>query len=209
MHIELTGPAGRLDALLDLPAGMPRASAVLCHPHPDDGGSMRSRVVHETARALSAIGAAVLRFNYRGVGLSAGSFAAGATATQDFAAAVDSLRDRFPGAPLWAVGYSFGAWVAMAAGAQDSDTSALIGIAPPVDRYDFSAVASAGAGKFLIAAERDEVCPLKVIRRFYASLAEPRELVVIEGADHAFDGRAGEVGSTIEDLLGDFGDRLM
>jgi alpha/beta superfamily hydrolase len=209
MHFDLTGPAGRLEALLDMPAGVPRAAAVVCHPHPERGGSMRHRVVHEAVRALRAVGTAVLRFNFRGVGVSAGAFTADRTAWEDFDAAADALRGRVLGVPLWAVGYSFGAWVALSAGARNTNVSALVGIAPPLEGYDFSGVPSAAAAKFVIAAERDERCPFGALHRFYSSLVEPRELVVIEGADHAFDGKAGEVGDAIEDLLGDFGDRLM
>jgi alpha/beta superfamily hydrolase len=209
MHFDLRGPAGRLDALIDLPGGPVRAAAVLCHPHPGYGGTMRSRVLHEAAQGLTSVGVAVLRFNYRGVGSSAGAFTAGAGEVEDFGAAVESLRERWPAAAVWAAGYSFGAWVAMTAGAADAGVEALVGIAPPVGHHDFSALVTCTRPKFLIAAERDEVCPLKDVRRFYACLPEPRELVVIDGADHTFDGKAGEVGDAVRELLADFGDRLI
>ena len=208
MHLDMESAAGRLDALIDLPAGMPRAAAVLAASHPDEAGSMRGRVLHEAARALTRIGVAVVRFDYRGVGLSAGTFTDGPAEADDVRAVLDRLNAGYPDLPLWALGYSFGAWVATTAGARDPRVGALVAIAPPVERYDFSALLDCATPKFLIQAERDDQAPLKATQRFYARLPEPRELVVIEGADHAFDGKASEVGEAIEDLLGDDRDRL-
>jgi alpha/beta superfamily hydrolase len=99
---------------------------------------------------------------------------------------------------------SFGSWVALTTGADDPRVSALIGIAMPVDRYDYSPVAASGKPKFLIHGERDEICSVKQVREFYARAREPKELVVIDGADHLFDGKVGEVADAIEDLLGDY-----
>jgi alpha/beta superfamily hydrolase len=99
---------------------------------------------------------------------------------------------------------SFGSWVAMATGAAASNVTTLIGIATTVNRYDFSSVINARKPTFLIHGERDELIPLKEVRRFYAQLPEPKELVVIDAADHLFDGKASEVGDAIEDLLQDF-----
>ena len=208
MHLDLESTAGRLDALIDLPPGMPRAAAVLAAAHPDEAGSMRSRVLHEAARALTRIGVAVVRFNYRGVGLSAGTFTNGPEEAGDLRAVLDVLAVRYPALSLWALGYSFGAWLAMTVGAHDRRVEALVGIAPAVERDDFSALLDCATPKFLIQAERDDLTPLEAVRRFYGRLPEPRELVVIEGADHSFDGKASEVGAAIEDLLGDYRDRL-
>ena len=208
MHLDLDCAAGRLEALIDLPAGAPRAAAVLASAPPDEAGSMRSRVLHEAARALARVGVAAVRFNYRGVGVSAGSFTGGPAEVDDVRAVLDLLSARFPALPLWALGCSFGAWVAMTTGAGDPRVEALVGIAAPVERYDFSALLDCATPKFLIPAERDDQTPLKAVERFYARLPEPREFVVIEGADHAFDGKASEVGDAIEDLLGDDRDRL-
>ena len=101
---------------------------------------------------------------------------------------------------------SFGTWVSMAVGAGDPHVSTLIGIACPVNKYDYSLVVSARKPTFLVHGEHDELILLKEVRKFYASLSEPKELVVIDGADHLFDGKASEVGDAIEDLLQDFND---
>jgi alpha/beta superfamily hydrolase len=89
-------------------------------------------------------------------------------------------------------------------GAADSRVSLLIGVALPLSRYDFSSVRDSRKPKFLIQAERDDICPLSEMRQFYAQAAEPKELVVIDGADHLFDGKVGDVADAIEDLLGDW-----
>lgn len=202
MTFELTGAAGRLEALFDEPGGPARAAVAVAHPHPDHGGSMRSRVVHEAAKAFVRVGAAVLRFNYRGVGTSEGRFTGGHGEMLDFHTALDALAQRCPGVPLWAAGYSFGAWIAMAVGAADGRVAAMLGIAPPLAHHDFSRVAASAAAKAIIHPEWDEFCPLRTVRQYYATLAEPRDLVVIDGAGHDFGGRASEVGEAIEDLFG-------
>jgi alpha/beta superfamily hydrolase len=105
---------------------------------------------------------------------------------------------------VWAGGMSFGSWAAMTAAAPDPRATALIGIACPVNTYDYSPVVAAAKPTFLIHGERDEVIPLREARRFYGQLSEPKELVVIDGADHLFDGKVSEVGDAIADLLQDF-----
>ena len=146
----------------------------------------------------------MLRFNFRGAGASAGAFTNGPGENQDFRAALDVMHRKYPEAPLWAAGMSFGSWVAMTVGAEDPRVVALIGIALPVSRYDFGAVERSTKPKFFIHGEFDELCPLKEMREFYAHAAEPKELVVIDGADHLFDGKVSEVAGAIEDLLGDW-----
>jgi alpha/beta superfamily hydrolase len=203
---EIQGPAGRLETLLDDPAdGLPlRAAVVFGHPHPQFGGTMHTKVVYQTAKALSRIGCAVLRFNFRGAGASAGSFTNGPGEMDDFRAGLDFMADRHPGAKLWAGGFSFGSWIGLTVGAEDPRVTTLIGIAPPLDRYPFDPVAASPKPKFFIQGERDEICPLKRMREFYAQAAEPKDMVVIDGADHLFDGKVMEVADAIEDLLGDW-----
>jgi uncharacterized protein len=128
----------------------------------------------------------------------------------DFRSALDYMAARYPGARLWTAGFSFGAWVALEAGAQDDRVSALIGIAPPVatsvsgQTYSFEHTLASTKPKFFVQGEGDEVCPLEGMWAFYAKLAEPKELVVIDAADHLFEGKTQEVGEALEDLLADF-----
>jgi alpha/beta superfamily hydrolase len=214
---DLTGPAGLLEALLDEPAGPgsaaggpARAAVVFAHPHPKFGGTMHTKTVYQGAKGLTRIGCAVLRFNFRGVGRSAGAFDQGEGEKADFTAALDYMAARYPGAKLWAAGFSFGAWVALETGAADDRVTALIGIAPPVatsisgQKYTFERTLASTKPKFLVQGEADEVCPLQDMWAFYAKLEEPKELVVIDGADHLFEGKAAEVGEALEELFGDF-----
>jgi uncharacterized protein len=201
---EITGPAGPLEVLLEQPAGEVRAGVVFAHPLPTHGGTMHTKAVFQGTKALARIGCAVLRFNFRGVGRSAGAWDEGRGECDDFKAAVDFMNAQYPGTELWAAGFSFGAYVALTEGARDDRICALIGIAPPVNRYDFEAVKKSAKPKFIIHGEADELIPLKQVREFYAQLADPKELVEIDRANHLFDGQVGEVGDALEELLADF-----
>src|SRR5215831_1913004 len=186
---DIAGPAGRLEALLEEPpaqggvnadglvergrtAGL-RAAVVLAHPHPQYGGTMHTKAVYQSAKALARIGCAVLRFNFRGAGRSAVSFDEGVGEKADFRAALDFMRSRYPDAPLWAAGMSFGSWIGLSVGAEDPRVSVLLGIAMPVSKYDYSAVAASEKPKFFIHGERDEITSAREIREFYARCAEP------------------------------------
>ena len=202
---EIPGAAGTLECLLEEPKGSPaRAAVVFAHPLPTEGGTMHTKMVFQGAKGLVRAGCVVLRFNFRGVGGSDGEFDSGAGEQDDFRAAVDFMAGRYPGLEIWAAGASFGSYVALTAGAADDRVCALIAVAPPVDRYDFTAVKSSGKPKFIVHGEEDELIPLKAVREFYAQLQEPKELVVIDRANHLFDGQASEVGDALEELLGDF-----
>jgi len=212
---DLTGPAGQLEAVLDQPAlrtatGAPRAAVVFAHPHPQYGGTMHTKTVYQGAKGLARIGCAVLRFNFRGVGGSAGEFDQGEGEMADFRAALDYLAAKYPESPLWAAGFSFGAWVALETGAMDPRVDLLIGIAPPVAtsvsgmNYTFPNTLASTKPKFFVQGEADDVCPIEGMWAFYGKLEEPKELVVIDAADHLFDGRTQEVGEALEELLADF-----
>jgi uncharacterized protein len=217
---DLKGPAGRLEGLLDLPASFEassdtvaqplHAAVVFAHPHPQFGGTMHTKAVYQGAKGLTRLGCAVLRFNFRGVGASEGTFDQGEGEKADFAAALDYMAAKFPAVRLWAAGFSFGAWVALEVGAVDDRVSALIGIAPPVVtsvsgmKYEFPNTLASAKPKFFVQGEADDVCPLEGMWHFYGQLQEPKELVVIDAADHLFDGKAQEVGEALEDLLRDF-----
>lgn len=202
---EIPGPLGRLEALLEEPRGRaPRAAVVFAHPLPTEGGTMHTKMVFQGAKGLVRAGCAVLRFNFRGVGTSPGAFDRGRGEQDDFRAAVDFMAARYPQMEIWAAGASFGSYVALAAGAADARVCALIAVAPPVDRYDFSAVSRSTKPKFIVHGEEDELISVRAVREFYARLEEPKELVVIDRANHLFDGQAAEVGDALEELLGDF-----
>jgi uncharacterized protein len=206
INVDISGSAGVLEGLINAKDGMePRAIAVLGHPLPTAGGTMHTKALFHAAKALARIDVPVLRFNFRGIGRSAGSFTDGPGEREDFRAALTFMKARYPDMRrIWCGGMSFGSWVALTVGAEDPDVTALIGIACPVNKYDYAPVLAAGKPTFLVHGERDELVPHKEIRKFYALLPEQRELVLIDGADHLFDGKVSEVGDAIEDLLQDF-----
>lgn len=206
MRLDLAGPAGLLEALLDEGATPPRAAVVFGHPHPQYGGTMHTRAVYQAAKGLTRIGCSVLRFNFRGVGLSAGDFDQGEGEMADFRSALDYMAERYPGVPLWAGGFSFGSWIALETGSVDPRVSVLIGVAPPVKRegYTWEHTLASEKPKFFVQGDLDELCAIKDMWAFYAKLKEPKEMVVIDGADHLFEGKATEVGEALEDLLGDY-----
>jgi hypothetical protein len=206
---DIPGAVGSLECVIDAPAADPRAAVVFAHPLPTEGGTMHTKVVFQSAKALSRIGCAVLRFNFRGVGSSAGAWDEGRGELDDYRAAIDFMASRYPALGMWAAGFSFGAYVAATVGADDSRICALIAIAPPVDRYEFASVKMSQKPKFIIHGERDELVSLTLVRQFYAQLQEPKELVVIDRANHLFEGQASEVGDALADLLEDFSCRTL
>lgn len=171
---------------------------------------MHTKAVYQGTKGLVRAGCAVLRFNFRGVGQSKGTFDRGEGEMDDFRAALDYMSARYPNVSLWAAGFSFGAWIALEAGADDERVSVLIGIAPPVatsvsgQPYEFPRTLASTKPKFFVQGEADDICPIQAMWAFYGELQEPKELVVIDAADHLFEGKTAEVGEALEDLLKDF-----
>jgi alpha/beta superfamily hydrolase len=201
MTFDVVGPAGRLEARLDCNTDTPVAVAVVA---PELGGTMQSRVLHNVALGLLRLDCAVVRFNFRGTGTSEGEPTDGEGELQDYLAVLNAADAWLSAAPIWTVGYSFGSYIAMGVGARDRRVALVMGIGLLVEEYDYDLVREAEKPTFIIHGEADERCALNSVRRFYGSLSEPRELVVIDGADHAFDGHASELAEAVEDLLAGF-----
>lgn len=183
--IVFTGPAGRLEGILQGREGTsPEGLAVVCHPLPTGGGTMHTKVVHRVAKALEECGWIVLRFNFRGVGRSEGTFDRGTGELEDARAALDHLAAAHPGRPITMAGFSFGSWVGLRLGATDPRVDSLIALAPPVNLYDFSFLETCAKPKLVVHGEADELVPLRALEEFYPSIAEPKSLVLIEGASH-------------------------
>jgi alpha/beta superfamily hydrolase len=201
MTLDVFGPEGRLEARLDCNTETPVAVAVIA---PELGGTMQSRVLHNVALGLLRLDCAVIRANFRGTGTSDGEPTDGRGEVEDYRALLEAAVTKYPETPLWAVGYSFGSYVAMGVGSQDPRVQLVLGIGLLVEDYDYDLIAEGEKPAFMIHGEADERCALNAVRRFYGELSEPRELVVIEGADHGFDGHASELADAIEDLLADY-----
>lgn len=197
----LQGPAGNLEAVLWTPAIAPGMAAVVCHPHPLFGGTMHNKVVFQAAKALDSLGIAVLRFNFRGAGLSEGIHDKGRGELDDVRAALQYLGVEFPGTPVLVAGFSFGCWVGLRAGCEDARVEKLIGIGAPVNNSDFSYLAKCAKPKLVVHGSNDEHGDVENVRQMVASLPGENELVVVDGVDHFFTGKIEELGKAIRDWL--------
>jgi alpha/beta superfamily hydrolase len=195
----VNGPAGRLECFLKRPASATAGTtaAIVCHPHPIFGGSMHSKVVHAAAEALAGLGLPVVRFNFRGVGRSAGAHDGGRGESDDLKAVLDDVAARFPGSPILAAGYSFGAWVALRVGCADPRVAALIGIAAPVGLYDFRFLRDCDRPLALIQGEADPLAPLGLVLAFAATLPGGGGVLPIQGAQHGFVGHLDELADRV------------
>ena len=194
----LAGPAGKLEAVLWTPGhGAPTFAAVVCHPHPLFGGTLHNKVVYQAAKALDGQHGVVLRFNFRGTGLSEGKHDYGQGEQGDVAAALDYLATEFAGLPLVLAGFSFGCWVGLRVGCKDPRVKRLIGIGAPVNNSDFSFLDSCAKPKLFVHGEKDEFGDVEKLRTFVTNLPGEKQLVVVEGVDHFFKGRVDELGKAI------------
>lgn len=190
----IDGPAGKLEALLDVPEdAAPRAIAVVCHPHPLFGGSMHNKVVYRVARALRNSGYAVLRFNFRGVGRSQGRHDLGVGEIEDARAALDWLRSRYPAAPYTLAGFSFGSRVILSLGCGLQDATWLIALGFPAKRDPVGRLAQCTVPKIFIQSTHDEYGPPLEMETFFAQVAEPKRLIWVEAEDHFFAGGLDEL----------------
>jgi len=203
--VVLEGPAGKLEGLLHERQGhTPEVAAIVCHPHPLHGGTLHNKVVHRVAASFhDPLGAAVLRFNFRGVGGSEGKFDHGVGELEDARSALAFLRRRYPGTRLWVAGFSFGAWVAARLAASEPGIERLVLIAPPVRSSSFEVLRAASVWKLIVQGTRDEVCPLADLECEWMTWAQPRRLILIEGATHFFDRQLGALAEALVQTLGD------
>ncbi len=203
----LAGPAGRLEALLN--AGSPDAThaALVCHPHPLYGGTLHNKVVFHAMKALNSFGFPVLRFNFRGTGLSEGEHANGVGEVEDVRAALDWLEREFT-LPVIFAGFSFGAAVGLRAAYSDPRVSALIALGLPAvavadrkdDRiYDFEFLRDSTKPKLFVSGSRDQFAPPGKLEALVNTFADPKKLVRIDAGDHFFEGRLKEMRVAIED----------
>jgi uncharacterized protein len=198
-NLFLEGPAGRLEAILWTPVqpGSFLLAAVICHPHPLFGGTMHNKVVYNAAKTMDSLGIPVLRFNFRGAGLSAGEHDKGRGEQGDVQAALDYLAAQFPGIPLLLAGFSFGSVVGLRVGCRDARVSELIGIGIPVNGSDFSFLADCPKPKLFVHGSNDKFGVRKKVEETVAVLSGENRLVVVEGADHFFAGHLDEFNSAI------------
>jgi alpha/beta superfamily hydrolase len=196
-NLFLEGPAGRLEAILWKPAAQPRLAAVVCHPHPLFGGTMHNKVVYQAAKSLDALGLPVLRYNFRGAGLSMGTHDQGRGEREDVKAALNFLADEFPDVPLLLAGFSFGCWVGLRVGCADERVDNLIGLGTPVNSSDFSYLRHCEKPKLFVHGANDEFGEIRKVEVLIESLPGANRLVVVAEANHFFVGKLDQVDQAI------------
>ena len=195
------GPAGRLQALLDMPSQQdPAGAAVVCHPHPQHGGTMHNKVAHTLARSFVRSGLVTLRFNFRGTEDSEGQFDHGIGELDDALAAISWLRQRHAAGPLWLGGFSFGAAIAVRA-AIEVGVSGLISVAPAIFRFAGNVDTQPQCPWLVIQGDEDELVDVEETIGWINSLEPGPELVVMAGAEHFFHGRLNELRETVMDFV--------
>jgi len=211
--LMISGLAGRIESILwSIPeqedGGPPPLAAFVCHPHPLYGGTMHNKVVYQAAKTIHRLGLPVLRFNFRGVGLSEGTHDNGIGEEQDVLAAIDFLAGEYPGVPLLAAGFSFGSWVGLRAGCGDSRVTELLGLGLPVGNLDsrnFSYLDTCMKPKLLVSGEFDKFGPPDQLRaivgRFPPSVREKTKVTIVDGGDHFFTGYLPELDRAITGWL--------
>jgi alpha/beta superfamily hydrolase len=202
VRVRVPGPAGALEGLLQVRGEEPHPIvAVVCHPHPLYGGTMHNKVAHRMASTLQELGAAVLRFNFRGAGGSEGRFDQGRGELEDARAALGFAAARFPAARRWVAGFSFGGWIAARLAAADPAVERLIMVAPAVGRFPFDVLRAARLPKLALQGTRDDVCPLEALEVAFMEWADPKQLIRVEGASHFFDRQLGALAKAMVQAL--------
>jgi uncharacterized protein len=187
--VNFSGPEGNLEGLIDCSAGnVGTGTAVICHPLPTHGGTMQNKVVHTLAKVAAANGSTALRFNFRGVGKSTGSFDEGMGETDDALAAINWLNEIEPDSSLLLAGFSFGSYVALRAAAV-AQPAALITVAPPVRMFEFASLNPPQCPWLVIQGDEDEIVDASDVINWVRTLEQTPQLEIMEGAGHFFHGR--------------------
>ena len=197
------GPAGRIEAILKEPAGPVSRASIACHPHPLFGGTMHNKVVYRIARAFADAGFAVLRFNFRGTGLSQGEYDQGRGEQDDLRAAIRFIEEKYPGVELWLAGFSFGSTVMLRAAACYDRVRAFVAVGVPVSKSDFPDIAQCSKPKLFVQGSLDEYGSPNDLAKVFASLDDPKEMRIIEGADHFFEGHLAELALAVSNFIAD------
>ena len=187
----------------------PAPAVVVCHPHPEYGGNMHNNIVTGITHTLSKQGFITLRFNFRGVGDSEGSYGGGVEEIKDVTGVIDFLSgvDHLETNGIFLVGYSFGAMVGLQVAAEDNRITGWVGISPPVAMYDFSYLKESSKPKLLLFGDSDFACPKEGIEKLFNSLLEPKSMSIIPGADHFFWGKEETIAEHVLNFLNTFNKR--
>jgi alpha/beta superfamily hydrolase len=203
LHVNIPTPLGHLEGILkpeeeDIQI---RYTSVVCHPHPLYGGTMHNKVVFKVAQTLQALNIPSLRFNFRGVGRSSGTYDEGRGEMDDVRHALEFLSRRYPGVPALIAGFSFGASVGLRVAAADDRVQAMIGLGVPARWFDGDTLQDCHKPKLFIHGTADEIAPYDLMALWFEHVPAPKSLVTVEGADHFFQGRLDEVQALIVEFI--------
>ena len=203
LHVNIPTPQGFLEGILkpEEEDSQPLYTGIICHPHPLYGGTMHNKVVFKTAQTLQALNIPVLRFNFRGVGRSTGTYDEGRGEMDDVRYALEFLSRRYPGTPSIIGGLSFGAYVALRVASADDRAQAMIGISLPAHWFESNPLQESHKPKLIIHGTADEIAPYEPVAEWFEQLSAPKRMAAIEGADHFFQGRIAEVQAFIADFV--------
>jgi len=200
--IFLEGQAGHLESTLwTTPGTDARLAAVVCHPHPLFGGTMHNKVVYRAAKTLHRRGVPVLRFNFRGAGMSEGQHDKGRGEREDVRAGLDYLAKEFPALPILLAGFSFGAWVGLRVGCEDDRVKDVIGLGIPVNQSNLTYLEGCAKPKLFVQGANDHFGSRANVESLFNKLTEPKKLVFVENADHFFTGHLSEMAAAIDEWL--------
>ncbi|MDR1910683.1 MAG: alpha/beta hydrolase [Holosporales bacterium] len=190
-QVIFNGPVGRLEGRYHHSNSSDAPVALILHPHPLQGGTMNNRVTHTLYRAFAEHGASVLRFNFRGVGCSEGTFSNGEGELADAAAALDWMQSINQSTrPLWVAGFSFGAWIAMQLLMRRPEVAGFISVSPPTNLYDFNFLAPCPVSGLILYGEKDTIIQAETLERLIAKLSAQKGITinyrVIPNADHFY-----------------------
>ena len=203
LHVNVPTRQGHLEGILkpEEEGTQPRYAGLVCHPHPLYGGTMHNKVVFKAAQVLQSLNIPTLRFNFRGVGHSTGTYDEGRGEMDDVRSGLEFLSRRYAGLPVILGGFSFGAWVGLSVGAVDDRVRAMIGLGTPARWFKNETLAGCHKPKLFIHGTLDDQAPYDQTMQWFEQVPAPKQMITVEGADHFFQGRLEEVQAFIADFV--------
>ncbi len=199
LHVNIPTPQGHLEGILkpEEEGSTPEYVGIVCHPHPLYGGTMHNKVVFKAAQTLQTLNIPALRFNFRGVGQSTGTYDEGRGEMDDVRAALEFLSRRYPGVPAIIGGFSFGSFVGLRVAAIDDRAQAMFGLGVPARWFGSDTLQGCHKPKLLIHGTQDEQAPYDLAVQWFEQIPAPKSMITVEGADHFFQERLDEVQAII------------
>ncbi len=204
LQVNIPTPQGYLEGILkpEEEASQPRYTGLICHPHPLGGGTMHNKVVFKVAQTLQqAFNIPTLRFNFRGVGHSTGTYDEGRGEMDDVRYALEFLSRRYPGVPAIIGGFSFGSWVGLRVAANDDRAQAMIGLGVPARLFENNTLQDCHKPKLFVHGSNDEIASYELAIQWFEQVPAPKRLVTVENADHFFQGRLDEVQQAVASFV--------